>query len=250
VRLKLAETYYRRQDFASAQTQFELLAQQNTGAPVAEKARFFAAQSAMQSMSPDSLDRALRLFDEVVQKGGELKWAARNEQAAIERRLGKPQDALTFYEEVLRGDAKAPEKREALCAKGDVLYELGATDPENYRRAIDAYEQLAAQPDAPLHWRNQALFKKGMSLEKLNETDAALATFYRIIEDQSGSAKEREFFWYYKAGFNAARLLEQQAQWRPAAAVYEKLAFAGGGRSEEAKSRLNRLRLEHFLWEQ
>jgi outer membrane protein assembly factor BamD (BamD/ComL family) len=250
VRLKLAETYYRRQDFASAQTQFELLAQQNAGAPIAEKARFFAAQSAMQSMSADSLDRALRLFDEVVQKGGELKWAARNEQAAIERRLGKPQDALTFYEEVLRGDAKAPEKREALCAKGDVLYELGATDPENYRRAIDAYEQLAAQPDAPLHWRNQALFKKGMSLEKLNETDAALATFYRIIEDQSGSAKEREFFWYYKAGFNAARLLEQQAQWRPAAAVYEKLAFAAAAAAKKRKSRLNRLRLEHFLWEQ
>ena len=250
VRLKLAETYYRRQDFASAQTQFELLAQQSAGSPVAEKARFFAAQSAMQSMSPESLDRALMLFDEVVQKGGELKWAARNEQAAIERRLGKPQDALTFYEEVLRGDAKPPEKREALCAKGDILYELGAADLENYRRAIDAYEQLAAQGDAPLHWRNQALFKKGMCLEKLNEPAAALATFYQIIEDKSASAKQREFFWYYKAGFNAARLLEQQAQWQPAAAVYEKLAFAGGGRSEEAKSRLNRLRLEHFLWEQ
>jgi outer membrane protein assembly factor BamD (BamD/ComL family) len=250
VRLKLAETYYRRQDFASAQTQFELLAQQNPGAAVADKARFFAAQSAMQSMSRDSLDRALILFDEVVQKGGELKWAARNEQAAIERRLGKPQDALTFYEEVLRGDAKAPEKREALCAKGDILYELGSADAENYRRAIAAYEQLAAQSDAPPHWRNQALFKKGMCLEKLNEPAEALATFYRIVEDQSSPGRQREFFWYYKAGFNAARLLEQQAQWQPAAAVYEKLAFAGGGRSEEAKSRLNRLRLEHFLWEQ
>ena len=40
---------------------------------------------------------------------------ARNEQAVIERRLGKPQDALLLYEEVLKGEAKPNEKREALC---------------------------------------------------------------------------------------------------------------------------------------
>jgi hypothetical protein len=84
----------------------------------------------------------------------------------------------------------------------------------------------------------------------LNQHAEALAAFYRIVEDEGRLGKQREFFWYYKAGFNAARLLEQQEQWKPAAAVYEKLAFAGGGRSDEAKSRLNRLRLEHFLWEQ
>lgn len=250
VRLKLGETFFRRQDFASAQTQFEILAQRNPASPIAEKALFFAGQSAMQSMGGDSLARALLLFDEVVKKGGELKWAARNEQAVIERKLGQPQDAVTFYDEVLRGDAKGPEKREALCGKGDIFYELGANDPENYRRAIELYEQLAQQPEASAHWRNQALFKKGMCLEKLNAPVDALATFYRIIEDEARPGRQREFFWFYKAGFNAARLLEEDSKWQPAAAVYEKLAFAGGGRSEEARSRLNRLRLEHFLWEQ
>ena len=250
VRLKLAETYFRRQDFAGAQTQFEILAQRNPDAAIAEKARFFAAQSAMQGMAAESLDRALVLFDEVVKSGGEFKWAARNQQALIERKLGKPEDALTLYEEVLRGDANAPEKREALCGKADILYEMGAADPANYRRAIEVYEQLADEADAPAHWRNQALFKIGICHEKLNESAQALATFYRIIDNDGRPDKPREFFWYYKAGFNAARLLEQEAKWQPAAAIYEKLAFAGGGRSEEAKSRLNRLRLEHFLWEQ
>ena len=89
-----------------------------------------------------------------------------------------------------------------------------------------------------------------MCLEKLKQPAEALATFYRIIEDQTRPDQEREFFWYYKAGFNAARLLEADSKWEPAAAVYEKLAFAGGARSEEAKSRLNQLRLEHFLWDQ
>ncbi len=250
VRLKLAEIHYRRQDFASAQTQFEILAQRNPDSSIAEKALFFAAKSAVQTMAAQSLDHALVLLDEVVKKNGELKWAARNEQAVIERKLGKTQDAVTLYDEVVKGDAQPAEKREALCAKGDILYEQGATDPENYRRAIEFYDQLANQPETSAHWRNQALFKKGMCLEKLSEPAEALASFYRIVGDEGRPEQQREFFWYYKAGFNAARLLEEDAKWQPAAAVYEKLAFAGGARSEEAKSRLNQLRLEHFLWEQ
>ena len=249
VRLKLAEIHYRRQDFASAQTQFEIIAQNNSDPSRTERALFFAGKSAAQTMGAQSLDRALALFDEVVKKEGELKWAARNEQAVLERKLGKPQDALTLYDEVLKGEAQPPEKREALCAKGDILYEMGASDPENYRRAIEFYDQLAEEAESSAHWRNQALFKKGMCLEKLDQPAEALATFYRIIEDETRPDRPREFFWFYKAGFNAARLLEEDAKWQPAAAVYEKLAFAGGGRSEEAKSRLERLRLEHFLWE-
>lgn len=250
VRMKLAETYYRQQDFPNAQTQFQILAQENPRAGFAEKALFFAAKSAMQSMGAQSLDQALVLLDEVVKKNGELKWPARIEQAVIERKLGKPQDAATLYDEVLQGAAKPEEKREALCGKGDILYETGPADRESFQRAIEIYDQLAAQKDAPSHWRNQALFKKGICLEKLDDRANALATFYKIIEDESRPDREREFFWYYKAGFNAARLLEDDAKWQPAAIVYQKLASAGGARSDEAKSRLNRLRLEHFLWEQ
>jgi TolA-binding protein len=250
VRMKLAETYYRQQDFPNAQTQFQILVQENPRAPFAEKAMFFAAKSAMQSMGAQAPDRALVMLDEVVKKNGELKWAARNEQASIERKLGKTQDAATLYDEVLQGSAKPEEKREALCGKGDILYEAGQTDRENYRRAITIYDQLASQRDTPPHWRNQALFKKGICLEKLDDRADALATFYQIIEDESRPDRPREFFWYYKAGFNAGRLLEDDAKWEPAAIVYQKLASAGGARSDEAKSRLSRIRLEHFLWDQ
>jgi len=250
VRMKLAETYYRQQDFPNAQTQFQILAQENPRAGFTEKALFFAAKSAMQSMGAEALDRALVLLDEVVKKNGQLKWAARNEQAVIERKLGKPQDATTLYDEVLQGAATAEEKREALCGKGDILYESGQADRENYRRAIEVYDQLASQKDAALHWRNQALFKKGICLEKLNDRENALATLYKIIEEEGRPDRQREFFWYYKAGFNAARLLEEDSKWQPATVVYQKLVSAGGTRSDEAKSRLSRLRLEHFLWEQ
>src|SRR5256714_12821394 len=209
VRMKLAETYYRRQDFANAQTHFQILAQENPRGPFTERALFFAAKSATQSMAAQSLDRALVLLDEVVKKNGELKWTARNEQASIERKLGKNQDAATLYDEVLQGNAKPEEKREALCGKGDILYEAGETDRENYQRAIDLYDQLAAQKDARIHWRNQALFKKGICLEKLGDRENALAAFYKIIaEETRPDGPQREFLWYYKSGFNAERPLE------------------------------------------
>jgi hypothetical protein len=125
---------------------------------------------------------------------------------------------------------------------------MGGSDPNNYQQAIDIYDQLALDKNQPSHWRNQALFKKGLCLEKKNDRAGALAAFYKIIEDEARPDRRRELFWYYKAGFNAARLLEDDSKWESAAAIYEKLAASGGNRSEEAKARLNRLRLEHFLW--
>lgn len=250
VRLKLAEAYYRRQDFPNAQTQFEKLAEQDPSGSLAEKALFFAAESAMSSMGSESLDRAITLFDRVVRLNGELKWDARNEQAGIERKTGKPADALLLYEEVLKGDARTDEKLEALCGKGDILFELGSSDPKNYQQAIEVFDELAASAKDQIQWRNQALFKKGVCLEKETNGAAALATFYKVVDSETRPNRPHELFWFYKAGFNAARLLEDDSKWKSAAAIYEKLAAAGGLRSEEAKARLSRLRLEHFLWEE
>ena len=247
VRMKLGEIYFRQEDFANAETQFELLTTEDPKGPLAERALFFAGEAAIASITPQSLDRAIVLFDRVVQLNGEFKWAARNEEAVIERKLGKSQDALALYDEVLNGPAKPAEKREAMCGKGDIYFDLAAADPQNYQRAIEAYDRLATDKDAPAHWRNQALFKKGLCLEKKSDRAGALASFYTILEEATRSERPREFFWFYKAGFNAGQLLEGDSKWEAAASIYEKLASAGGSRSGEARERLDRLRLEHFL---
>ncbi|PYL69859.1 MAG: hypothetical protein DMF22_10625 [Verrucomicrobia bacterium] len=125
---------------------------------------------------------------------------------------------------------------------------MAGNDSNNYQRAIEVYDRLASDKNEPIHWRNQALFKKGLCLEKKSDRAGALATFYRVLEDEARPDRRSELFWYYKAGFNAARLLEDDSKWESAAAIYQKLAASNGNRSEEAKARLNRLRLEHFLW--
>jgi tetratricopeptide (TPR) repeat protein len=247
IRMKLGEIYFRQEDFANAETQFELLTEEDPKGPLTERALFFAGEAAMAGITPQSLDRAIVLFDRVVQLNGEFKWAARNEEAVIERKLGKPQDALALYDEVLNGAARPGERREAICGKGDIFFEMAVSDPQNYQRAIEAYDRLASDRDAPAHWRNQALFKKGLCLEKKSDRAGALASFYTILEEATRSERPREFFWFYKAGFNAGQLLEADSKWQAAAAIYEKLSSAGGSRSSEARERLDRLRLEHFL---
>jgi tetratricopeptide (TPR) repeat protein len=153
-----------------------------------------------------------------------------------------------LYEEVLKSDARPGEKREALCGKGDIYFELSTSDPKNYERAIRAYDELAENAVEAGHWHNQALFKKGVCLEKRDDTNGALAAFYEILDAPARPERAPELFWFYKAGFNAARLLEGSADWESAARVYQKLVATGGSRSEEARLRLNQLRLEHFLW--
>lgn len=250
VRLKLAEEYYRRQDFSNAQTQFELLAAKQPAGPLGEKALFFAAKSAVFSMAPHALDHAITLFDQVVRLNGGMKWAARNEQAAIERKLGKLPDALSLYEEVLKNSTRPDEKREALCGKGDIFFEMGGSDAANYARAIEVYDELAASAEKQVQWRSQALFKKGVCQEKQANKTEALASFFQVLDSEVRPDRANELFWFYKAGFNAARLLEDSSKWQSAVSIYERLAVAGGPRSDEAKARLSRLRMEHFLWQE
>jgi hypothetical protein len=96
-----------------------------------------------------------------------------------------------------------------------------------------------------LEWRQSALYRKAKCLEQLEKTDDALVALYDVLN--AGGNKSDEF-WFFRAGFDAAELLEARRAWSSAAAVYEKLTAIPSPRSEEAKNRLERLRLEHFLW--
>jgi hypothetical protein len=72
-----------------------------------------------------------------------------------------------------------------------------------------------------------------------------LATLYDVLSFGGDTSDE---LWFFRAGFDAAEILEARRSWSSAAAVYEKLTANPGPRSEEAKNRLEQLRLEHFLW--
>ena len=247
VRMKLGQVFFRREDFAGAQTQFETLARENPSGPLAESALFLAGQCSMKSMSSGGIDRAIELFEEVTKLNGPLKLHARLQQALAQNRLGKANEAIILYDAVLGADPPAEIKNAALAGKADNLAEMGEKERASYEQALAIYEQLIASPDANPGFRNRARYQKGRCLEALSRSEDALAAYYDLI--QAGIKKPEEYYWFYKAGFDAGRLCEAQEHWKSAIGIYQKMASMDGPRASEAKERMTQIRLEHFIWE-
>lgn len=250
IRMKLGQVYFRSEDFANAETQFATLAEESSESQYAETALFLAGQSAMGlARNPGAMDRALEFFDRVVKRDGPLKLYARQEQAIAQSRLKRDDQAIILYDLILSAQPSAgPELRHAaLCGKGDSLRTLGRKDPAKLEAAVTVFEQLAEAPNVTPLWRNQALYKKAITLKQLGRTEEALTAFYDVLE-RSTSA-EREHFWSGKAGFDAGSVLEQKEQWKAAIAIYEKLAKLEGPRAAEARDRVKDIRLKHFVWD-
>lgn len=249
VRMKLGQTYSSTGDHANAETQFTLLARENPNGLYAETALFLAGQAATKWLDSGAVDRALRLFDEVVKRDGPLKLYARQEQAIVQSRLGKESEAVTIYDAILSAKpAPDPELRFAvLCSKGDNLTALGRTERTQLDAAVAVYDSLATLPDVTPAWRNQALYKKGRALEQLGREPEALTAYYDVLDKTL--AEGREFVWFYKAGFDAAHLFEHQENWKAAIGIYQKMSKLEGPRAAEARARLSQLRLEKFIWD-
>jgi outer membrane protein assembly factor BamD (BamD/ComL family) len=249
VRMKLGQLYFRAGDHANAETQFTLLVRENPTSAYAETALFLAGQAATKWLDPGAVDRALKFFDEVVQRDGPLKLYARQQQAIVQSKLGRESEAVIIYDAIL--SAQPPPDAElrfaAVCGKADNLALLGRKDPAQFEAAIGVYDALAALPEVTPPWRNQALYKKGRTFEQLDRQPEALTAYYDVLDKSAGEG--REFFWYYKAGFDAAGLFEKQEDWKSAIGIYQKMAKLDGPRAAEAKARLSQLRLERFIWD-
>jgi TolA-binding protein len=271
VRMKLGELYFRGEDYANAQTQFETLAEESPSDPLSDKALLLAGECSVRGMSTGGIEHALDLFERVAKGSGPLRLYARQEQALIEARQGHDKEAVIIYEEILRSNPDTSLRLGAQCGKADcIVASLNDPSPaaepspppspaaspaagapgEGFADAIALYDQIAADPDATTPWRNQALYKKGRCLGKQGLNDQALAAFYDVLNGRAAASRpEPDFFWFEKAGYDAAAMLEAKGQWPGAISILEKVAQAGGPRSAEARQRANQLRLEHFVWE-
>lgn len=247
VRMKLAEILFRKGDYQGARKEFETLAQQFPDSELAERASFLAAKSLSLSMDVAGQEDAIARYELIAQAGGPLALDARLEQAVLQYALKRPDSALGIYDRILASKPGDELRLTALMKKGETLFSLAATDPKNYAKAIAVWQLVAADPAASRRWKNEALAKIGDAYRKTGDTDAALAAYYDVLN--AGQEKEPEYFWYYKAGFEAGRLFETQKRYKEAIAIYDKLSAIDGPRAEEAKARINRIRLDNFLWE-
>jgi len=245
IRLKLGELYYRENDFPNAQTQFELVREESPDSPLVETSLFLAGEAARKSLSSSSLDRAITLFEEVYKIGGTLKFQARFEEALMMRQTRQETEAIVLLDDLLAQNPPPDIRFEAIDNKGEAQFTLALKEPQMYKEAIKTFDHLINEKGLPAEWKQRAFYQKGKCLEKLNRLDDALAAYYDVLAVEGESSDQ---LWFFRAGFDAAQILENQRSWNSAAAIYDKLSDTHGARSEEAKNRLTRLRLEHFLW--
>jgi TolA-binding protein len=247
VRMKWGEILYRRGDYLNARGQFGTVAEKFPDSPLAEKAIFLSGQAMARSLNPAEMEEAIEVFEQVVKSGGPLSLRARLAQASLLNALKRPKEALGVLDRVLESSPDPSLRYAVIVEKGDTLFSQGAQDPESYKAAIATWRQISDEPNAPKVWSHQALAKMGAAYEKLGNTDAALDCYYGVFSQ--GQKGGPEYFWFYRAGFDAGRLLESQRLWKEAIAVYEKIGSVEGPRAEEARERVNRLRLENFIWD-
>jgi tetratricopeptide (TPR) repeat protein len=249
VRMKLGETYFRLEDFANAETQLATLAREDPEGGYAETALYLAGQAAMRSINEGGVDRALEYFGQVVKREGPLKLYAREQQALVQRQLDREEEAIKIYNRIL--DAQPAPDRELWCSvmtgKADALLVLGKQEPKKLGEAIGLLKQVAQSEGAGLSWRHQALYKQAIAQQQLGLVSESMAILYEVLAGDS--AATQDWHWYYKAGFKLASLYEAQRDWKAAIGVYEKMIRREGPQSEEARVRVKKLRLEHFVWD-
>ncbi len=248
-RMALAEIHFAAGDFAAAQTQFEILASSGSEDSDIQLAYYLAADSAVRTLNPVAIEQAVDLYEAAARIPGPLQADARVGQARIKFRQGSYQEALVIYNDLLEEDLDAITRADVILGKAETLIAEKDEAGENLQAAAVMLSQLGENELLPSAIRNQAHWKAGQIYEETGRHDLAIMEYYEAFAENPASSSEPDYFWFYKAAFDAAKLLEGQEKWPSAAGIYRTLANTGGPRAAEAEKRLNRLRLEHFLWE-
>lgn len=249
VRLKWGEALLRAGDHRGARVQFEEAGNSTSDPALRQSAFFLAARAAAGSMRPEELDAAIPLLEQVAtaKASPELAGQARWEQAKLQGALGRPDESVKILDRLI---AETKDRRLELAARlkrGDALLTLAEKDPSRRAEALAEWRRVAAAKDALPAERNEALVHAATANRVAGDTDAAVAAYYEVLTAPRDD--QPEYFWYYKAGFDAANLLATEGRLKEAAAIYEKMAAAPGPRAEEARESVKRLRLENFIWE-
>jgi len=252
VRMKVADAYFRLENFAAARTEFELVAKNHPSSVFADSALYFAGLSALSMMSDEGRETAISQWQEIAERGGPLSIPARQQQALAKRRGGQEIEALKLIDALLKEKNLAEELQRSLaCEKAEILMLLGKTDAAQLPPAITVLRGVLLEDDISYKWRARAGYTLAVALNSSGSHAEALEACHDVVQSIgfSGPSDPSEFRWFYRAGFFGMDLLETTKQWEAAARMAERLGDSKGDRAGEAKERATKIRLEHFLWD-
>lgn len=248
----VAECGYNRGRYEQAEKDFVAFAERFAGHALAEDALLWAGRAAAHRKeyvrSVELLTSLIKLYPEC-DKLAEVRFA----QADALRELANHSAAILILDEIINTYPDSELVELAWGLKGDCQFTLGAEAPERYRESIAAYRVVANSSTAGADLVLQAAYKIGRSLEKLERVDEALEQYYakvivRFLRDREKGVWHNETakFWFARAAFDAADILEARDDWGGVVRVLERVAQAGVPASVEARERIKAIRAERW----
>lgn len=148
----------------------------------------------------------------------------------------------------------------ALGRAGEMYMAMSQAPDDTYiEKALAAFAQVAASPNALPSQRDMARYRKAKAYERLEREESALREYLDIVyqyDIEAAAGKRHDWFYFVRAGYDAARLLTTRADregasakglYRQAARLYERLAATGLPLADEAARRAREIRTAHGL---
>ncbi len=135
----------------------------------------------------------------------------------------------------------------------DCLHRQGSTDPKKYEQAIAIYNDLLKMDHLPPAWKNRIHYLRGQTYESMQRVSDAFTSYYDVVIRANAPANDNkhqeEWLWFYRCGFKALSMLENDKRWIAAVKLARHIASFNGPRAEEASKRAHNLAHKHMIWE-
>ncbi len=125
---------------------------------------------------------------------------------------------------------------------GEMHFSLwgGGEDTESLKTAASLFNEILNQESLSASLREKTLYRRAKVYEKLGRVESAIKDYMDIVYSYDQSLKAgnvRDWYYFARAGYDAARLFLQNGQERLAARTYERLAASGIPTAAEARQR-------------
>lgn len=251
VAFQIAQSFFNEQNYGDAQRHFQSLAERFPNSPLADQAIYLAGRSALHLGNHSEAVSIL----ERIKPDSPSKNDARLAQVRAYLLQGKPEPAVAIADALIRANPEGSALPEAHLRRTNALLalaDLKASD-EPLTRALDSISAVLASPHANVAQRNEAGCLRGEILLRQKKNSEALEAFLDVIYgrlfDQTTGNPQPEFFWFTRAGTQAARLKLDQGDPRGAVAIYRILEKLGGPSRKVFRDTIDDLRARHFIWE-
>ncbi|GAB4242152.1 MAG: hypothetical protein OHK005_05770 [Candidatus Methylacidiphilales bacterium] len=251
VAFQIAQSFFNEQNYGDAQRQFQAVADRFPTSPLADQAIYLAARSAM---NLGNYGEAITILERI-KADSPTKNEARLAQIRAYLLQGKPEPAVALADLLLRAKLEGSLLPEAHLRRTNALLALAdlKQTEEPLERALESLSAVLTSPEATVAQRNEAGCLRGEIFERKKKTAEALEAYLDVVYgrlfDQSTGQSQPEYFWFVRAGTQAAKLKLEREDVRGAVAIYRILERLGGPSRKVFRDTIDELRSRHFIWE-